>query len=177
MCRHWFGVESGSQRILEFIKKDITVEQTIQTFILCKEVGIYPDAYVMVGLPHETIDDFAMTMKLLNKIPFKMCDLMVYKPYPGTELYEICINEGLFIPPDDLESWAEISDIHSSRFTIGQIPENIIKSAKRKTLLQNRYNTALITIKERPFYELLPKLPHLIYHFIQEIQLKNFSRL
>ena len=171
-----FGVESGSPRILELIKKDITVEQTIQTFNWCKEIGISPDAYVMVGLPHETINDFKLTMKLLDKIPYKMCDLMVYKPYPGTDLYEMCINEGLFNPPDDLESWAEISDIHSSKFSVGQIPENVIKSAKRKTLLRNKYNSTIIAIKEAPFYKLVPKLPRFIYNSIQEIRLKNFSR-
>lgn len=157
-----FGVESGSPRILEFIKKDITVEQTIQTFELCREIGICPDAYAMVGLPHETVDDFKMTMKLLDRIPYKMCDLMVFRPYPGTELYELCLSEGLFNPPNDLESWAEISDLHSPRYSIGQIPENLIRSAKRKTQLQSRYHDAKKVLKETPFLTLLSKLPYLI---------------
>ena len=158
-----FGVESGSPRILKLIKKNITVDQTIQTFRLCKELEIMPDAYVMVGLPHETIDDFRMTLQLIETIPYRMCDLMVYRPYPGTELYDVCIAEGLFRPPGDLEAWAEISDLHSAKFSVGQIPEAMIRSAKRKTLARNRCNSVVGAIRDAPLHRLAPRLPRFLF--------------
>ncbi|HEY3274284.1 MAG TPA: radical SAM protein [Methanocella sp.] len=173
-----FGVESGSPRMLQLITKDITPEQTIRTFDLCRETGIYPDAYVMTGLPHEEAEDFRQTMELLDRIPYRMCDLMVYKPYPGTDLFDLCIAEGLFDPPQTLEGWAEISDIHSAKFSIGHIPEDMIKSAKRKTLMKNRYNNVKRILREVPISKIVRKAPGMLPRFMSdsllEIRLKRY---
>lgn len=142
-----FGVESGSPRILELLRKDITVAQTIQTFNLCKEVGIYTDAYIMCGLPTETIDDFYMTLKLLRKLTYHHCDMMVYRPYPGTELYNYCVKEGLFTPPNNIEGWAQIADQHSSRFSVGLILEDILWREIMKNKRVNQWKAVKFFIK------------------------------
>ena len=49
-----FGVESGSQKVLDFFRKGIKVEQTIKAFDLCHEHGIGALAFVMLGAPVET---------------------------------------------------------------------------------------------------------------------------
>ena len=63
-----FGVESGSQRILDFYQKDIAVEDTIKAFALCKERGIRAGANVILGAPMETAEELDQTYKLLEKI-------------------------------------------------------------------------------------------------------------
>jgi anaerobic magnesium-protoporphyrin IX monomethyl ester cyclase len=49
-----FGVESGSQKVLDFFRKGIKIEQTIKAFDLCHEHGIGTLAFVMLGAPVET---------------------------------------------------------------------------------------------------------------------------
>lgn len=145
-----FGVESGSPRILQLLMKGITVTQTIQTFNLCKEVGIYTDAYVMCGLPTETIDEFNMTLKLLRKLTYQHCDMMVYRPYPGTKLYDLCVKEGLFVPPNNMEGWAQISDQHSPRFSVGQISEDMLWREIMKNRRANRWKAIKFFFKDTP---------------------------
>jgi radical SAM superfamily enzyme YgiQ (UPF0313 family) len=49
-----FGVESGSQKVLDFYRKGIHVEQTIKAFDLCHEHGIGTLAFVM-GAPSKPV--------------------------------------------------------------------------------------------------------------------------
>ncbi len=63
-----FGVESGSQRILDFYDKDISVEQTEHAFALCQERGIRTGANVILGAPMETAEELELTYALLERI-------------------------------------------------------------------------------------------------------------
>jgi len=61
------GVESGSQKILDLIGKGINVEQTKQTISGLAYAGIKPTAYIVIGHPGETEEDFQMTLDLLEE--------------------------------------------------------------------------------------------------------------
>jgi len=63
-----YGVESGSQAILNYLNKDITVEQTIEAFNLTKNAKIRTIAYVLLGSPKEDDDTVKKTTKLVEKI-------------------------------------------------------------------------------------------------------------
>ena len=91
-----YGVESGSPKILENIKKNQTVEQIEEAFRLTYEVGINPRALLMVGNPGEdeiTIDE---TIKLMRKInPYDSGGCQVLWILPETEIYEMAKSKGL----------------------------------------------------------------------------------
>lgn len=150
-----FGVESGSPRILKLISKGITVNQILKTFKACNENGIFADAYVMCNLPTETVGDFKLTLKLLEKIKFRFCDMMIYRPYPGTELYDFCIENGLFEKPERLEQWINISDVHSTEFSIGSLPKKVMDDAISKISKKNKWNQVLT--ESRDHFSLLLK--------------------
>lgn len=93
-----FGVESGSQRILDFLGKDITVEQIRKAFQWVNEVGIYGGMYLIVGVPGETQQDIDMTKKIIYELKPKSIDVCFLTPVPGTEIYEMTkhlIREGI----------------------------------------------------------------------------------
>jgi radical SAM superfamily enzyme YgiQ (UPF0313 family) len=105
-----FGIESGSPKILELIRKDITIEQVFETIKRLKKVGINSKYYFMAGFPTETINDLYLTTDLIQRMKQADCHIRipawrVYTPYPGTNLYELSIKEG-FNPPKSLEEWA-----------------------------------------------------------------------
>ncbi len=104
-----FGVESGSPRILELMKKDIAIEQVFETIKKLKEAGINSKYYFMAGFPTETIKDLYLTTDLIQKMKqldpgIRIPAWRVYTPYPGTNLYQLSIDNG-FVPPKDLEEW------------------------------------------------------------------------
>ena len=81
------GVESGSQKILDAMKKGTTVEQIEKAFKIYNEVGINTFAFIIVGHPMETDDDRKMTKALLKRIKPTHIPVSYYMPMPGTPSY------------------------------------------------------------------------------------------
>ncbi|MFC1577026.1 B12-binding domain-containing radical SAM protein [Candidatus Omnitrophota bacterium] len=90
-----FGVESGSQRILDLLKKGIKVEQTEKAFSACKKYGIKALATIMIGNPTESLEDVDETRKMLKRIEPDFTAVYFTTPFPGTELYTLARSEGL----------------------------------------------------------------------------------
>jgi radical SAM superfamily enzyme YgiQ (UPF0313 family) len=103
-----FGGESGSQKILDSIDKGIKIEQIIETVEKCKRHDIKCVITFMIGLPHETKEDVLKTLDLIDKLheinPEVVPAIYTYVPYPGTYLYNECINLGLK-PRESFEEW------------------------------------------------------------------------
>ncbi|HIH96832.1 MAG TPA: glycosyltransferase [Thermoplasmata archaeon] len=100
-CGFYFGVESGSQRVLDFLKKDITIEQTRNAFKLCHEFGIKMAASVVVGVPTETETELNQTIALLKVIRPTVTWFNVFVGIPNSELYQYVINNKLYEFIDD----------------------------------------------------------------------------
>ncbi|MCM8790581.1 MAG: B12-binding domain-containing radical SAM protein [Candidatus Omnitrophica bacterium] len=90
-----FGVESGSQKVLDRLKKGIKVEDTIRAFEACRKYGLRTVATIMVGNPGEDVDDLEMTKKLLRRIRPDFYAAYFTTPFPGTDLYEEAKNKGV----------------------------------------------------------------------------------
>ena len=92
-----FGVESGSQRILDLNGKGLTVEQVERAVHWAKEAGIrYIEGNFIIGShPTETIDDIQQTRKLLRSLPWSFVSIAVITPYPGTTIYHLMKEQGL----------------------------------------------------------------------------------
>lgn len=80
-----FGVESGSQRILDLIGKRITVDQVRQAVWWAKEAGIkHIEGNFIIGSdPSETPDDLEMTKDLISSLPWTFVSVSIIVPYPG----------------------------------------------------------------------------------------------
>jgi anaerobic magnesium-protoporphyrin IX monomethyl ester cyclase len=95
-CRDiWFGVESGSQSVLDAIKKRISLEQTVRAFQWAREVGLKPNPNVILGVPGETKEVARETIKFVERlIPDYMGCFTIATPYPGTPLYDFVKKKG-----------------------------------------------------------------------------------
>jgi radical SAM superfamily enzyme YgiQ (UPF0313 family) len=90
-----FGVESGSQKIMDVMEKKFTVDRVFQTLSHCHEVGLYSPLAVMVGMPGETNETAAETGKFVGRLSYmcgvspKYAGVSVFYalPLPGTPLY------------------------------------------------------------------------------------------
>jgi radical SAM superfamily enzyme YgiQ (UPF0313 family) len=84
-----FGVESGSQKVLNALKKGVKVEHTIRAFDLCRKLKIKTMANFIVGSPEETLEDIELTRRLAKRIKPDFAEFFVLTPFRGTELYDM----------------------------------------------------------------------------------------
>lgn len=84
----WFGVESGSQRILDVLNKGITLDQVRQAFKQCKELGIRTRGYFMIGNETETREDIAKTEKFIEELSPDIVGVSINTPFPGSKRHK-----------------------------------------------------------------------------------------
>ena len=89
-----FGIESGSDRILQFIKKATTTDIIRKGVKMTKEAGIDVRGFFMIGFPTETKDEILQTIEFAKELDVDVAQFMVATPYPGTEMWEIAKQNG-----------------------------------------------------------------------------------
>jgi radical SAM superfamily enzyme YgiQ (UPF0313 family) len=128
-----FGVESGSQRILdEIIKKKINTDQIIRAFALTKKYKIRSLANFMIGLPSETYKDLNATKNIARRINADVYVFSIATPLPGTKLYEL-VSEDIDPHQYSLLDW------NGSRLTEKLNKSEITNIVKERRHLKNKY--------------------------------------
>ena len=94
MC---IGFETGSQRVLDFIGKGVSLEQNFKSAELCRKYGIKVMGTFMLGLPTETPDESWQTIKMIKKLNTEHNVLFYFTPIPSTGLYDYCIENDLIV--------------------------------------------------------------------------------
>lgn len=111
------GVESGSQEMMDWLKKDIKLEQVYECAERCKSLGISVIFPFIVGFPEETDKSIKATVKVakeLNSMHHNFSTPIFYfKPYPGSKITEDVLKKG-YVLPKSLKEWADFDYIGSS---------------------------------------------------------------
>jgi len=95
-CRGYFiGFESGSDRVLRFLRKGTTREVNLKAAQICRKHGISVWANYMLGLPTETQEEMLDTISMLKEIDPDYYSPAFYTPHPGSDLYTYCIENDL----------------------------------------------------------------------------------
>ena len=104
------GAESGSEKTLNYLRKQIVPEQTEKAVEDLNRNDIIPDCSFIVGLPGETTEDILKTANLINhlrKYKLFLCGVHTYRPYPRSEIARQLISEGTLQEPETVEGWAD----------------------------------------------------------------------
>ncbi len=149
----FYGVEAATQRLLDVIKKDITIEQIKNAFRWTKDAGIEALASFMIGLPTETLEESYKTIDFAIEIDADYSQWQKTTPFPGTELYDICEKHGTILTKDwtKFTAWNEIVYV-----TDGRTKEDIVKveqEAFRRFYLRPSYILRHLAM----FFKLPPK--------------------
>lgn len=139
-----FGVETGSQELLDRYKKGTTIEQAVETFRHAKEVGIDTHAHIIFGGPGETMDTISNTIEFVtNELQATTATFGILTPYPGTEIFDIVARDH----PEILDgSDSTMENLHTTSFyteSLCGIPADILSKqivrAYRKFYLRPSY--------------------------------------
>ena len=99
-----YGIESGSQKVLDILKKGINIRQIRDAVRWTKEAGISTKGFLMIGNPGETAEDIEMTRRLMLDIELDDVLVEYFTPYPGAEIYNKVKDYGTIVEREDRES-------------------------------------------------------------------------
>jgi anaerobic magnesium-protoporphyrin IX monomethyl ester cyclase len=100
--RVFFGIESGSDKVLGLMNKHISSEQAKRAVYAAKAAGLKVGAFFIVGYPGETDRTVLDTVRFASGLPLDYLSFTLPYPIPGTPLYERVKDKGVAI-----EDWEE----------------------------------------------------------------------
>ncbi len=103
------GVESGSQAMLDWMKKDIRLEQVLEVAEKCQRHGLEVDFPFIVGFPDESDESVQATLDLVMRLramsPHFHTPIFYFRPYPGSPITQAAVAAG-FQLPRTLQEWS-----------------------------------------------------------------------
>lgn len=139
-----FGIESGSQKMLEYLRKGITLVQIKEAFTLAKELKLSTMGFVILNTPGETKADILETQRLVMEVDPDFLQISFATPYPGTELYKRCTDEGIEIEED----WSKYVFLNQHVIKNKSISEkeldNLMRQMQRAFYLRPKYFLRMI---------------------------------
>ncbi len=83
-----FGIEAGTQRDLDSLKKGVTVEQNRQAVEWAHKAGLWTVTPFIFGIPGQTVEDIDKAIDFAIDIDSDVVNFHSLAPYPGAELYQ-----------------------------------------------------------------------------------------
>ena len=124
----FFGIESGSQRILDCMQKGETLEQMKQAVRWTREAGIQTWGFFILGFPGETKEELETTIRFASELELDFAEFFLASAYPGSALYELAKGENLIV----MKNWSEISygepHLRNSNISPKDLREYLIKA-------------------------------------------------
>ena len=159
MSTLYYGVESGSQRILNLMKKGITLKQVEDAVFSAKDAGLNVLTSFILGYPGETVEDINKTINFSIKLNPDYSQFSILTPFPGTPIYSELHENGLI----STSNWEE--------YTVLEPVLEYEKMGLTKRIIKRKLLEAYLKFYARPSY--LLKHRHMI-KTIFEIILRSF---
>jgi radical SAM superfamily enzyme YgiQ (UPF0313 family) len=137
----WFGVESGSQKVLQRIGRNTSLEQIETAFKLCRKNGIQTACSFMLGVPDETLKDMESSLKFAKKLNPDWCRFNIFIANPDSRLYQEVLESKNYDRLDDFLFGVKTNEFdYKSLLTIQRrfmrdfhmSPKQIMKRIKRE---------------------------------------------
>lgn len=109
-----YGIEAGDQRMLDIIKKGVTVEENERGIALAKRAGLNVRATFVFGLPGETLETIKKTVDFARKMDLDVVNFFTVILFPGNELYTMAKKEGMVLHEnyDEYTSLIDTEETH-----------------------------------------------------------------
>lgn len=133
---NWLGIgfESGSEKIREGVSKGRFDDEKIRKIVkMVREAGIYVGGNFIFGLPDDTIETMQETLNMAKELNCEYTNFYVAMAYPGSELYEEAVANGLPLP----DSWLGYSQF---AYETQPLPTEYLTPAEILRFRDNAFN-------------------------------------
>ncbi|NOZ22683.1 MAG: radical SAM protein [Planctomycetes bacterium] len=123
------GAESGSERMLRIMKKQVDIDKVRKAIALVRREGMQVITTFLVGTPDETEEDIRKTIRLVRELKHDLVYVNTYVPYPGSEMHEQVKRLGLI---GDRPDWSKLSHASSRSWFAVNIPPERFRSLQQE---------------------------------------------
>lgn len=120
-----YGIESGSQKILDFINKEINLRQIEEALIATKKLGLKTKGFLMVGHPLETRQTIQESLDFIKRVPLDDISVTFFTPFPGSQVYTIASRYGRI-----QNDWKKMTTFHPAFIPQGFTKKDLYNSSK-----------------------------------------------
>ncbi|MDP8259582.1 MAG: radical SAM protein [Candidatus Gygaella obscura] len=99
-----FGIESGSQKVLDKVNKRLDLSKVHKTISLAKKAGLYTIGFFMFGFVCDDYDSMNETIKFAKSLPLDIAGFHIATPLPGTKYYQQLSSKATFAYKNNFES-------------------------------------------------------------------------
>lgn len=145
-----YGVETGSSRVLEFIRKKVTLDEIRRAFKWTKKAGISTKGFFIMGHPTETGESIQETVDLMLSMDIDVVGLTFFTVFPGSPIYPNIREYGQFNPDWDRTETYEVGNFIPCGFTAEQLL-NWRRTALRRFYFRPRYMVKQLTQVRKPY--------------------------
>lgn len=149
----FYGVESGNQKILDYYKKNIKLENALKTFKLTKKAGIETMAHFMIGAPDESLETINDTINFAKKLNPDLASFNILTPYPGTELFDDLKRRGFI----KIKDWTSLDQTIKANLRTKYLTARELELAMKKAYKEFYYRPKYVLkkiFKIRSVYDL-----------------------
>jgi len=137
-----FGLESGSQEVLDLMQKNTTVEMGRKAVEIIRKYGIQAHGSFMFGNLGETKETIKKTIKFAKSLDLDNATFFITAPLPGTHLYQVAVEKGSITEDTKWEEFAPLTNTKPILIQDNLTGEELIhyqKMAFRKFYLRPKY--------------------------------------
>jgi len=176
------GLESGSDRVLKFLRKGCTRQQNLLAARICRDRGIKIWANYMLGLPTETKEEVLETYSMLEEIQPYHCSPAFYTPHPGSDLFTWGQECGIHLvknhsdyrrnsyePKIQGPDYGFLSTILYKSIALGEDVRNPASAANNPLVPHPADAGARSPVRHRLKLHLMTRYPH-VYHTLRRIR-------
>lgn len=145
-----FGVETGSERVMDFIKKKVTFEQIKNAFKWAKNAGISTKGFFILGHPTEDRESIQETIELMLSLDIDVIGVTFFTAFPGSPIFSTINQYGKFDSDWDKTYVYEIGNFIPHGFTEEELL-CLRRSALRRFYFRPKYMAKQLYNVRKPF--------------------------
>lgn len=135
-----YGVESGSQKVLNALRKGTTPKMIREKFKMTRDAGIRTGASHIIGGPGETWEDLQMTYDQVQAIKPNFADFYFLTPLPGSEFYDQAVHNDWIPKTPYSDKWLFTRVVDEPAISLNMPKEELVKARSWLNNMQMRRN-------------------------------------
>ena len=160
----FYGVESANQRILDYYKKGITPQLSIQAIKKTRKAKIpFIIGSFIVGAPGETFTEIYNTLKFAQKLDIDFPVFNLLGTMPGTDIWDEMVEKNYLDESNYWEEGVHISDVDPNGVSTQTI-SNLILEMLRQFFLNPKYMLKMLYRSSTSYYKFISAIKMVSYN-------------